>query len=73
LMENRWKLFSTETLGDFFHVPTTRNVTLQWPISDLRVWWLEHDVDYQELRELNPWILSYVLPDWPWEVKLLIK
>lgn len=29
LMENRWKLFSTETLGDFFHVPATRNVTLQ--------------------------------------------
>ncbi len=73
LMENRWKLFSAETLGDFFQVPLTKTETLQGPISDLRVWCLEHDIDYQELRELNPWILSYVLPDGPWEVKLLIK
>ncbi len=29
LMENRWKLFSTETLGDFFPTPTTRTETLQ--------------------------------------------
>lgn len=73
LMENRWRLFSTETLGDFFPLPQTRTETLQWPISDLRVWSLEHDVSYQELRDLNPWILTYVLPDGPWEVKLLIR
>ncbi len=73
LMENRWKLFSAETLGEFFQTPETTTITLQWPINDLRVYCLEHDIDYQELRELNPWILSYVLPDGPWEVKLLIK
>ncbi len=72
LMENRWRLFSAETLGDFFSLPSTHTQILQGPITDLRVWCLEHDIDYQELRELNPWILSYVLPDGPWEVKLLI-
>lgn len=73
LMQNRWQLFSLETLGDVFQTPSTTTLTLQGPITDLRVYCLEHDIDYQELRELNPWILSYVLPDGPWEVKVLIK
>lgn len=29
LMENRWRLFSAETLGDFFPTPITRTETLQ--------------------------------------------
>lgn len=29
LMENRWKLFSAETLGDFFQSPNTTIATLQ--------------------------------------------
>lgn len=57
LMQNRWKLFSPETLGDVFQTPDTKTKTLQGPILDLRVWCLDNDVDYQELRELNPWIL----------------
>lgn len=73
LMQNRWQLFSPETLGDIFQIPNTTTLTLQGPITDLRVYCLAHDIDYQELRELNPWILSYVLPDGPWEVKVLIK
>ncbi len=73
LMQNRWQLFSPETLGDIFQTPKTTLLTLQWPITDLRVYCLTNDIDYQELRELNPWILSYVLPDGPWEVKILIK
>lgn len=73
LMQNRWQLFSPETLGDIFQVPNTTTLTLQGPIADLRVYCLAHDIDYQELRELNPWILSYVLPDGPWDVKLLLK
>ena len=71
LMQNRWKIFSPEMLGDVFHTPDTKTKILQGPILDLRVWCLDNDIDYQELRELNPWILSYSLPGGAWEVKLL--
>ncbi len=57
LMQNRWKLFSPEMLGTIFEQPSLKKMTIEGPIIDLRVWCLDHDVDYQELRELNPWIL----------------
>ncbi len=70
-MQNRWKIFSPEMLGDVFEAPATKSTTIQGPIFDLRVYCLEHDIDYQELRELNPWILGYTLPGGAWDVKLL--
>ncbi len=62
LMQNRWKLFSPELLGSVFQGPATKKVTLTGPILDLREYSLKNDIDYQELRELNPWILGYTLP-----------
>lgn len=73
LMQNRWKLFSSEMLGDVFDVPPTKTTTIQGPVLDLRVWCLDNDIDYQELRELNPWILGYTLPGGAWEVKLFVR
>ncbi len=73
LMQNRWKLFSPELLGQVFETPETKNVVLNGPILDLRVWAFDNDIDYQELRELNPWILGYTLPGGAWEVKLFAK
>lgn len=48
-------------------------MTIQGPVIDLRVWCLDNDIDYQELRELNPWILGYTLPGGAWEVKLFVR
>ncbi len=73
LMQNRWKLFSPELLGTVFQGPETKKVTLTGPILDLREYSLKNDIDYQELRELNPWILGYTLPSGPWEVKLFVR
>ena len=73
LMQNRWKLFSPQMLGDIFDEPVTKKMTIQGPVIDLRVWCLENEIDYQELRELNPWILGYTLPGGAWEVKLFVR
>lgn len=73
LMQNRWKLFSRDMLTWFFSPADTSTEMLQGPIADLRVWCLEHGWEYQELRELNPWILGYSLPAGPWEVKRLLR
>ena len=73
LMQNRWKLFSPEMLGTVFDPPATKTMVIDGPITDLRSWCFEHDIDYQELRELNPWILGYTLPGGAWEVKLFVR
>ncbi len=73
LMKNRWKIFSPELLGEVFELPATKKLTISGPVLDLRTWCLANDVDYQELRELNPWILGYSLPGGPWEVTLFVR
>lgn len=73
LMQNRWKLLSPEMLGQVFEAPETKTKIIDGPILDLRIWCLENDIDYQELRELNPWILGYTLPGGAWEVKLFVR
>lgn len=73
LMQNRWKIFSPEMLGQVFELPATKMTTIDGPILDLRIWSLDNDIDYQELRELNPWILGYTLPGGAWEVKLFVR
>lgn len=73
LMQNRWKLLSPEMLGQVFEAPETKTKIIDGPVLDLRIWCLENDIDYQELRELNPWILGYTLPGGAWEVKLFVR
>lgn len=73
LMQNRWKIISPEMLGQVFEIPETKTMTLDGPILDLRIWCLNNEIDYQELRELNPWVLGYTLPGGAWEVKLFVK
>jgi membrane-bound lytic murein transglycosylase D len=73
LMQNRWKILSPEMLGQVFEVPETKTKIIDGPVLDLRIWCLENDIDYQELRELNPWILGYTLPGGAWEVKLFVR
>ena len=72
-MQNRWKLLSPEMLGQVFEAPETKTKIIDGPILDLRIWCFENDIDYQELRELNPWILGYTLPGGAWEVKLFVR
>lgn len=73
LMENRWKILSPEMLGQVFELPEMKTKIIDGPVLDLRIWCLENDVDYQELRELNPWILGYTLPGGAWDVKLFVQ
>lgn len=73
LMKNIWKLFSHDVLESVFDAPETKIRVVEWPILDLRNWCFLEDIDYQELRNLNPWILGYTLPGWVWEVKLLVR
>jgi hypothetical protein len=73
LMQNRWKILSPEMLGQVFEVPETKTKIIDGPVLDLRIWCLENDIDYQELRELNQWILGYTLPGGAWEVKLFVR
>jgi hypothetical protein len=73
LMQNRFKLFSADMLGQVFETPRTKMRTIEGPVTDLRVWSLEHDIDYQELREMNPWIRGYSLPSGVWDVQLLVR
>lgn len=73
LMQNIWKLFTAPMLEQIFEMPETKTLLIQGPVLDLRVMSLELGINYQELRELNPWILWYTLPSWPWEVKLFVR
>lgn len=73
LMQNRWKILSPDMLGQVFEIPETKTRVIDGPILDLRIWSLNNDIDYQELRELNPWILGYSLPGGAWEVKLFVQ
>ena len=71
LMQLREALFPPHVLAKTFDLPKTKKTTLTGPILDLRVWSLENGKDYYEIRELNPWIRSHVLPEWEWEIELL--
>lgn len=56
-MQNIWKLFTAPMLEQIFEMPETKTLLIQGPVLDLRVMSLELGINYQELRELNPWIL----------------
>lgn len=62
-MQLREALFPPHVLAKTFDLPKTKKTTLTGPILDLRVWSLENGKDYYEIRELNPWIRSHVLPE----------
>ena len=63
LMLLRGDLFGNHVLDRTFDLPKQKSMQIRGPILDLRVWALENDVDYYELRELNPWIRGYYLPE----------
>lgn len=56
LMESRERMFSEQVLDRDFEMPQTKKRKITGPVLDLRVWSLERDLDYYEIRELNPWI-----------------
>lgn len=56
LMENRYKIFNTNDLGDFFVEPKTRVVEV-FNIPDIKTWCQEKKYDYAMVRQLNQWIL----------------
>lgn len=62
-MQLRDALFPAHVLRETFSYPDTKQMTLTGPILDLRVWALENNQDYYEIRELNPWIRGHVLPE----------
>ena len=48
-----------------------RSISVEWPVEDLRVWTQEQDLNYREIRLLNPWINTFELPDWEWIIEVM--
>ena len=69
-MENRYKVFDTDELGDFFVEPKTKVVEVT-NISDIKAWCQEKKYDYATIRQLNQWILGDNLPKGKWKIKVL--
>lgn len=68
LMEDALSYFSEETLGDMYRLPSTKTVSVRWPVESLVDWSEEEGYSYAEIRQLNPWIRSTYLPEWRWEI-----
>lgn len=70
LMENRYKVFDRDELGDAFTEPKTRIIEIS-ELEDARVWCQEKKYDYAMVRQLNPWMLGNTLPKGSWKIKVL--
>lgn len=70
LMENRYKIFNANDLGDFFVEPKTRVVEV-FNIPDIKTWCQEKKHDYAMVRQLNQWILGDSLPEGNWKIRVL--
>lgn len=70
LMENRYKAFDKDELGDVFVEPKTRLVAVS-ELPDIKAWCQENKYDYAMMRQLNQWILGNSLPKGDWKIKVL--
>lgn len=70
LMENKYKVFDKDELGDVFIEPKTRFIEVT-EISDIKAWCQEKKYDYAMVRQLNQWILGNTLPKGEWKIKVL--
>ncbi|MDD5376701.1 MAG: lytic transglycosylase domain-containing protein [Candidatus Gracilibacteria bacterium] len=70
LMENRYKVFDRDELGDVFSEPKTRFVNVS-ELTDIKAWCQQEKYDYATVRQLNQWILGNSLPKGDWKVKVL--
>ena len=69
-MENRYKIFDKDELGDFFVEPKTKIVEVA-DIADIKAWCQNKKYDYAMTRQLNQWILGNALPKGKWKIKVL--
>lgn len=44
-----------------------------WEIDDINQWSQENDYNYKDIKILNRWIIGESLPEWEWEVEVLIN
>lgn len=70
LMENRYKVFDRDELGDVFVEPKIRIMNVSG-LPDIKVWCQENKYDYAMVRQLNQWILGNSLPKGEWNIKVL--
>jgi hypothetical protein len=71
IFEHREQLIDPMMWWDWFTLPTTKTVTVQWPIWDLAGRARSQGSTYIQLRLLNPWIVDTSLPAGDWEVVLV--
>lgn len=69
-MENKYRIFDRDELGDVFMEPKTRIVEVS-EVDDIKVWCQEKKHDYAMVRQLNQWILGNSLPKGRWKIKVL--
>ncbi len=57
-------------IWESFTIPNTK-IIQEWEIPDLVKWANEKWQSYNNVKLLNPWIKSTLLPEWEWEIKIL--
>ena len=58
-------------IGWVYQANNTKQVSINWPIEDLRVWSQDNNYNYREIRLLNPWIKSLYLPEGEWIIDVM--
>lgn len=59
------------TKADYFSWPETETIEVEGEIEDLNQWAINNGSHLKEVKELNPWISGYTLPEDNWEIKVL--
>lgn len=64
------KSYINQIIGWQYSPTSTEKITVG-KIDDLQKWAIEKWYNYQNIKNLNPWILQDSLPEWEWTITLL--
>ncbi len=53
-------------------IPMTQKISV-WNIPDLKIWAQEKNYNYEMLKHQNKWILWNSLPQWDWEIEIIVE
>ncbi|MBD3300788.1 MAG: transglycosylase SLT domain-containing protein [Candidatus Moranbacteria bacterium] len=59
------------TQYDYFSWPETETIEVEGEIEDLNQWAIDQGSNLKEVKELNPWIVGYSLPEGDWEIEII--
>ena len=65
------KAIIDKIIGGVHQIPNTRTIQVT-QIDDLASWCKEYSYSYKDIKILNRWIISESLPEWDWDITILL-